>query len=428
MKYYKSPRWTQEILDCSMPMTFDTYNKCSYNCLYCFSYYQKSHRTTIATKDKPKKDYQKEQLEYVSFDIIKRLFTLDKKIGSAYKQFFPFIMDRKVMQWGGLADEFDEYERKNGITLKLLEFFKSINYPISFSTKATWFLKDKRYTDLIKGQKNWHFKISIINLDENVSKKIELGCPSPQERLEAIKELSKINIGGITLRLRPFIIGMTDVNEQYLELIKSAYKNGADSVSTEFFCLEMRADERLKKRYLDMSKALNFDIFNFYRQYSNTLGYLRLNRKIKLPFMTKMKNLCDELGMRFYVSDAHCKEFSNNGSCCGLSETFNYSRSQFTEALLLAKKKGIVKYSDIEEGINKYFQFKYLRAHGFNTSSSKNRAIRDNQSMKDYIREAWNNPNSQRSPYKYFGGILIPIGKDKNNNLIYKYNETKIKK
>ena len=40
---YASPRWTNEILDCSMPMTFDTYSKCSYHCLYCFSFYQKSH-------------------------------------------------------------------------------------------------------------------------------------------------------------------------------------------------------------------------------------------------------------------------------------------------------------------------------------------------------------------------------------------------
>ena len=40
---YGSPRWTMEIPDCSMPMTFDTYSKCAYNCLYCFAFFQKSH-------------------------------------------------------------------------------------------------------------------------------------------------------------------------------------------------------------------------------------------------------------------------------------------------------------------------------------------------------------------------------------------------
>lgn len=54
MPYYQSPRWSGEICDCSMPMTFDTYSKCSYNCLYCFAYFQKSH--TILKKQKRKAD------------------------------------------------------------------------------------------------------------------------------------------------------------------------------------------------------------------------------------------------------------------------------------------------------------------------------------------------------------------------------------
>ena len=42
MKYYSSPRWSNEIADCSMPMTFDTYSNCSYGCLYCFSQFQRA--------------------------------------------------------------------------------------------------------------------------------------------------------------------------------------------------------------------------------------------------------------------------------------------------------------------------------------------------------------------------------------------------
>ena len=42
-KDYMSPRWSMEIVDCSMPMSFDTYSRCAYNCLYCFAYFQKSH-------------------------------------------------------------------------------------------------------------------------------------------------------------------------------------------------------------------------------------------------------------------------------------------------------------------------------------------------------------------------------------------------
>jgi DNA repair photolyase len=40
-KTYSSPRWTNEIADCSLPMTFDTYSNCSFGCVYCFSQYQR---------------------------------------------------------------------------------------------------------------------------------------------------------------------------------------------------------------------------------------------------------------------------------------------------------------------------------------------------------------------------------------------------
>src|SRR5688572_29278763 len=39
--FYGSPRWTYEILDCAMPMTFDTYSNCAHQCLYCFSFFQR---------------------------------------------------------------------------------------------------------------------------------------------------------------------------------------------------------------------------------------------------------------------------------------------------------------------------------------------------------------------------------------------------
>lgn len=47
---YSSPRWSGGICDCSMPLTFDTYSTCSYNCLYCFAFFQKSH-SCVGYKD-----------------------------------------------------------------------------------------------------------------------------------------------------------------------------------------------------------------------------------------------------------------------------------------------------------------------------------------------------------------------------------------
>jgi DNA repair photolyase len=402
-----------------MPVTLDTYNKCSYNCLYCFSYFQKSH--SIDT------NYQQSELTWVNPKNFGPLLSLEPDC--SLKQFLPYVADGKVIQYGGLADQFDEYERRRGVTLEVLKVFKKFNYPLCFSTKAVWWIYDERYRELFRDQANWNTKISIINLDETLAGKIEKGCPTPAARIEAIRELVKVNPrGGVTLRLRPFIIGMTDRNNEHIEILRQAKAAGADAVSTEFFCLEARANEDLLKRYARMSEALGYDIYEFYRRHSHGSGYRRLNYNLKKKYFDELETECKRLGLRFYVSDAHHKERCHNGSCCGLGSQWNYSRGQFTEALCIAKERGKVRFGDIEKDMEMFKNIHWIRAAGFNTGSTELKAKRQNQTLYDYIREVWNTPNSLKSPYKYFGGMLKPVGLDDQSNVIYEYNYDKNEK
>lgn len=395
-----------------MPMTFDTYSNCSFGCMYCFSQFQ---RGIGGAKD----SYLHKEVKHVSVDKIKRMFTDPDKYGGQFKE---YIKQRKVMQWGGLSDQFDGFERKHGVTLELLRFFKEIDYPLCFSTKATWFTEDERYMELIRGQKNWNFKFSIITLDEHKAHVIERGVPTPLERLEAIRRIAEADAGGATLRLRPFIIGIS--TPTYLDLIREASNRGATAMSTEFMCVEQRSPT-LKQWMPTFNELCGFDFMDFYRKFSVSTGYLRLNRKVKEPFMRNMKQLCEELGMRFYVSDAHFKELCCNGSCCGLPSDWNYSKGQWCEALQIAKKSPdhIVKWENVCKDINGLVsQFQWVRATGFNRNSSEKRAKYEGMTMADYMRWLWNNPQSGQSPYKLFEGALVPVAKDENGNLIYKYN------
>lgn len=215
--YGNTPRITYEFPDCSMPMAFDTYNNCSFGCMYCFAQNQRG----IGSK---KKEYLHKEVKDVSVERIKRMFIDPDKHGG---DFAPYIKARKVMQWGSMSDQFDNFERKYGTTLELLRFFKDIDYPLCFSTKGAWFTKDERYMDLIRGQKNWNFKFSIITSDAEKARVIERGVESPQARLEAIERIANAGAGGATLRLRPFIIGVS--TPTYLDLIKEAFNRGGYS-------------------------------------------------------------------------------------------------------------------------------------------------------------------------------------------------------
>ena len=81
---------------------------------------------------------------------IKKIFSLEDK-GS---QFYDFLKDRRPIQYGGLSDQFDGYEKKYGVTYEILKYLRSINYPICFSTKSAWVFHDEKYRQLFKGADN----------------------------------------------------------------------------------------------------------------------------------------------------------------------------------------------------------------------------------------------------------------------------------
>lgn len=306
---YTSPRWSMEIPDCSMPMSMDTYSRCSYNCLYCFSFFQKSHTTKGYLTGQP----------------------------------------------------------------------RSVN--------------------------------------PEKARKIERGVPSPQERLAVIKRLADIGIH-VTLRLRPFIIGCS---EDYPTLIRAAKEAGADSVTTEFFCMESRADDRLKARYAAMSEVLGYDIHQFYMENSKQQGYKRLNRAIKAPIIHRMRELTHSLGMRFHVSDAFCRECNDACNCCGVPPEWGVSQTGNIGNAIIAREKGFVTFSDVMESINKYFDFPWVGACGYNTGSNKARALLYDTTMAQWLRSNWNDTKKGTSPARAYGGVLVPDGKDENGDVIYRY-------
>lgn len=405
--YYNSPRITYEVYDCSMPVTFDTFSNCGFGCLYCFATFQREMISNTS------KYYWEKEYKAVNVNNIKRMFLHPEK----NKQFGKYIQQRKVLQWGGMSDPFCWIEKQDGTGLELLRFFKEINYPLCFSTKGTWWLEDDRYTELFRGQKNWNVKFSIITNDAEKARVIEKGVPSPQERLKAINKVARLDCGGATLRLRPFMIGISSPG--HVELIKQAGEAGATALTTEFFCLDVRS-RALKERIIEINKQAGFDYFKLYKKFSVQQGYLRLNRNIKRPFVDEMEQACKDAGMRFYVSDAHFKERCNNGSCCGLPPDWNYSKGQFTEALMIAKKKGYVTWKDIAH------EMEHLKGVKCSFMSEGQRVGFYNKDYYSYLRSSWNDPKSAHSPYQMFEGILEPYKLDNEKNVVYRFNKDRI--
>lgn len=425
--YIASPRISTEFKDCSMPLAFDQHKNCSYKCIFCFAYYQRN------TDAKSREDYGVGKVAKVDINKWLELFEGKKKNGKPLAGLFKFYWDnfiskRKVIQWGALGDPFCNFERNMGTGLPLLQKLADLKYPVSFSTKSTWFTKDKRYMDIFKqSPKTFHFKFSIITSDAKKAALIEQEVDSPAERFAAMRRLHDIGCP-VTLRLRPYIIGLTDLDIQ--KTIESAATAGAHSVSMEFFCLEMRASFNLKQRYLKMSKVLGFDIVQFYKKNSISKGYLRLNRQLKSKYMAQLQALCAKNKLKLYVSDPDFKEISAHGSCCGLPQTpefENYMKAQWLELLVWMRdnNKETITWTEYEAMYKDDFEWQKglpIRAV-CNFGSAKKHAQHRSQTIFDFNKNTWNDPNKGSSPYKYFGGLLEPQGKDDKGDIIYKINK-----
>lgn len=420
--YYSSPRISGEWLDCSMPMTFDQYSNCGYNCLYCFATFQRGI-------GRASRNYWLKKVKRVNVEKFKKIFTEADK----HPSFAELVKNKIVMQWGGMSDPFCPLEEEFGDGYKILEFLNEIEYPCRFSSKTDLFLRNEKYFELITRKPHlWFYMASIITLDEKIAEKLEGNVPSPMDRFRNLKKLSDAGIY-TTLRLRPYILGISDKDVE--GLFKLAKWAGCKGVSTEFFCLESRITPSLQRKYDDLSALVGFDIVKFYKLGSKGAGYLRLNYEIKRKYIDQMVALADKYDLKLFVSDSDHKDKSMGGSCCGLPMENpilgNYQKSQFTEAIAIAKKNKdhTVKFSEVVNGTGE----KWLKgvvwgnAEGLNTGTTAKKSKFKKMTLYDYMRFEWNNTKRANSPFRYFAGVLYPIGLDENKNIIYKLDLEKAK-
>lgn len=430
---YLSPRISSEVYECSLPLTFDQYSRCSFECMYCFAAFVKSVNAGAREDGVAQSQYDR-PVRCVDVDKVKRLWLTPDLIRTA-KGSIPMLLrliaNHSPVHWGGLSDPFDWTEQRVQVGLELMRFFRAINYPVVFSTKGKLPAMEPWASVLAGG--DFRFQFSIITPDQRKADVVDKGCPTVDERFDTMRTVAR-DMGLVTtLRLRPIIPGIVTPDE-CCALISRAYQCGATGVSTEFFCMEARGFHN-RWRYEAMSAVGDRDLFSYYKANSPGSGYLRLNPEVKRAYFEPMHKLATKLGMRFAVSDFHHKHLNNCVGCCAIYNDGEIAerpgdhtrpwlnRGTVTHAIQLAKRHGFVRRSEIDEHLdwadvqlNSDFQ-------GYMSSNEK-RGLHRNRTLKDALRGDWNNPDKNvHSPYQYTGGLLEPVEVDANGDVVYRYNK-----
>lgn len=423
---YISPRISSEFMDCSMPMTFDQYSHCSLGCLYCFAYLFKTQNPSFSTK-----------LHSVNpKEVIKGI--TGKATGGRYYQLYEeFFKKRFLLHWGGLADPFCNFEKVNDVGYKIIKVLAKENYPTLFSFKGSAIFQKKfvELFDKYADQQNFAFQVSIIAPTDEISRQIEIGTPVTSKRIRAIKMLSDMGYYTI-LRLRPFIIGITDVGLD--DLLGQCLEAGIDAISMEFFAMDLRMNKALKKRNKWIGHLIGVDnIVKYFKTLSPSErgGYLRLNRLVKERFVKKVYTFCVDNKILFTCSDPDYKELSMSGNCCGMPQKFkkneemeNWTHNQLSFHIVRARRqynrKGLIASLKFDRVFNPNMDT-YLvnREMVFDHVSIVNKSAGERSSITflDIAKTCWNNLASPGNPRNYFHEKIMPIDVDNNGNYIFKY-------
>jgi DNA repair photolyase len=391
----------------------------------CFAYFFKSNNPAI------------KNLQLRPVDIDRMINALNGRCTDQHsKMMYDHFYSKKfLLHWGGMADPFCHFEKTNRRGLPLIEELGRLNYPTLFSYKGPTIM-DPDYVSVFKKyahQKNFAFQCSIITSNEKLSKKIEIGVPTPTKRIESLKMLSDMGYWTI-LRLRPFIIGVSD--DGLDELLERSLEAGIRGVSTEFFAMDCRSNTGMKERYASIAKIIGVDdLHKYYAKLSPSErgGYMRLNRHVKERHVRKMYEFCIKHGLVFACSDPDFKELNTSGSCCGMPDDFpdnrgleNWTRSQLTYHLKEARKEyhttgrqRVLTFGGVY-GNESYLDEKKFAADHVG-AVGKSTAERSQMSQRTIVQKQWNNLKSPACPRNYFHGKLMPTGTDEEGNLMFIY-------
>lgn len=421
LRRYGGIRFTSDGFDCAFPVSIDSHSVCSFGCLYCFA------PNTIQGREKTQMD-----IGQTSLKELEGIFSgnSDSQMAKIYRKALKYDKLKNgypcAVQLGALTDPFDNIERQQGWFLEFAEIVKKYNQPVKISTKGNLFL-EQEYLDAIADRPELFFiTYSIIPPDDKMIKKIEPRAPNATERIQCIANLSDIGVK-TALRMRPMLPGVTDSTPDYPQayktLIDKCAAAGISAISYEVAFTPGRMTPEIRDRWERIEKAVKMPLINIYKSFGGNQACMRPSHKWTEQIMYAVRDEARKHKLIIGVSDPAWKQLTEVGCCCGITEDDpvfgNWQTESATNQLLIAKNTGkILKAKDI---IPEWAYHKNINGIVNTGPGPKAKFVRRYVNWSDKLSETWEDPSKERSPLHYFQGALIPIERDKEGHLSYKY-------
>jgi len=428
LRPYTGIRFTSDGFDCAFPVSIDVHSVCSFGCLYCFAVNTIQGRVNTIT---PIGEASLSKLEGIfsgkSESKEAQMFRRALKYHDRNENGYPC-----AVQLGAISDPMDNIERQRGWFLKFAEIVKKYDQPVKISTKGNLFL-EKEYLDAVKDKPELFFvTYSIITPDDKVIKEVEPRAPNATERLQCMKNLTDLDVK-VGLRLRPMLPGVSDSTPDYPQayktLIERSVDAGATAISFECAFVPGRMTEDMQNRWKTLEKIVDKPLVNIYNNFGKNQACMRPPYQWTEQIMHAVYEEAKKHDLVIGVSDPAWKQLTEVGCCCGITEDDpvfgNWQRESATNQLMIARDTGkLLSRHDITPEWASHKSLCGLVNPGVGPTAAYTHR---HGTWAEVLSKLWNNPEKERSPLYYFQGALIPVKRDKDGELYYKYQGLKRK-
>lgn len=184
-----------------------------------------------------------------------------------------------IVGLGTVTDPYQQAEEKFKITRYCLEQLATSKLSTCIQTKSDLIVRD---IDILQRMKNVEVIFTINTMDEIIANKIEPGAPSPQKRVETLRQLSEAGIKTWVF-LGPIIPHINDSTDSLKKVVQQVKEAGAGKIMYDRLRLKPHLEERLKTLFGNAKANQIFRLANDKEWYD------------KISF--EIKILCDDVGL-----------------------------------------------------------------------------------------------------------------------------------
>lgn len=382
---------------CPMPFNMDVWDGliCPFACVYC---YANAFRASLYTAffdnsktmgfrhcnpDLYKREMDK-MLKYraMSFEEKKNLSGINKALA----------LDIPV-RMGIRFEDFLKKESRDGVSLEMLKYLASIDYPVMINSKASLPAATEYLNALADNKGRTAIHITLISSNPEVLKNLEPGAPTYDERIQAMQELVSAGVR-VVARIEPYLFLLTDEPEEVEKYMNDVWETGVRNITFDTYSYTA-LNQGIRQSFINV--GYDFDRLFLAGCDSQPLGSLLLG---------KFMELFREKGFSCSTFDIGNVPSNDQSICCEVGDwfqgEFSYGCTVMAARFIKGREGKHTTWKRYVEWVDKH--------GGFLT-----------EDLKTEVKHLWNLGGNVAYSQRWAVG-LIPIGQDEDG-LIWTYRQ-----